>query len=82
MYGEKPRVTYRKEAREEAEQAQLGLVTVDVDLRHLQGNGSHRMTLQAKGDKRRIHRLWRVAFGMWMGEPEWDREEGTYECER
>ena len=79
------RVTYSKETRERAERKSQALATFDVDMRHLDGANSNRMTMQAAGDPKSIVALRTAVFAaLMLHDPNWARlrEEGAYECER
>lgn len=79
------KVSYSKETRQRAERTSLALATFDVDMRHLDGPNSNRMTLQAAGDPACIVALRTAVFAaLMLHDPHWSRlrEEGSYECER
>jgi hypothetical protein len=79
------KVSYSRETRERAERTGKALATFDVDMRHLDGPCSNRMTMQVAGDPAVIVALRAAAFAaLMLHDPNWPRlrEEGSYECER
>jgi hypothetical protein len=83
MMSDKPHVRYSKETRERAVRKGQALVTLDVDMRHLDRAENNRLTLQATGDPIRIIALRTAIFSaLALHESLEYREEGQYECER
>jgi hypothetical protein len=82
MYGSKPAVRYSKAKREQAAKDKHALITLDVDMRHLE---STRVTMQGSGDPEQIITLRTAVFAaLLLHDPNWNRprEEGDYEQER
>jgi hypothetical protein len=78
-----PSVRYSKETRERAVRNGQALVTLDVDMRHLDAKENSRVTMQAAGDPVRIRALRTAIFSaLALHGPLECRQEGLYECER